>query len=112
MIEAICPETIGERKFTLRATSHPQSAKVATFETLVLAIDYGDTDEGVVLPLEVQVTTLADRRAYERVVYESTAPAQVIVRPVEPGWWVVTVRELHHNRWWGSLSFEVVGSRA
>lgn len=111
-IDLICPSTIGDEAFALRVTSHREGQVVATFETVVVAVDYGSGAEGPVLPIEVIVTTLANRRAHQRTVYRRVRPAQVILRPDEAGPWRVVVRELGHNRWWGLLDLEVVGSRA
>lgn len=112
-VDRIIAGDVGEELFDLRVTSHPRGAVIATFETVVVAVDYARAGAvGPVLPLEVLVTTLADRRAHERARHVSVAPSQVILRPTEAGEWLVVVREIAHNRWWGALRLSVVGSRA
>lgn len=111
-LDLICPSNVGDEAFTLRVTSHRQGQPIATFETVVIEIDYtGAGAVGPVLPIEVIVSTLADRRAFERVVYRSTPPAQAIVRPTTAGRWLVTVREVAHDRAWGAVELDVIGSR-
>ena len=66
--------------------------------------------EGVMLPLifEVQGSSLA---SYKRVIFAHAAPDSLAFTPIEGGVHTVTLREVAHNRWHGSLRFVVEGEQ-
>ena len=67
-----------------------------------------DTDVGVELPLELIVQGTSDG-SYQHRVFSRLTPALLAFTPREGEAHSVALRETGHNRWWGSLRFQVAG---
>lgn len=107
ILEELSPMTVGSERLAL-SPADPLTPPRA-FAAFDIAVDYSLCDpEGVVLPLEMVVTSPSRTR---RSLYRLTAPAQLTVLPDEGGRWLVTLREVAHNQWWGRLSFDVEGDQ-
>lgn len=78
------------------------------FGHIDITVDYSKAtpNGGIVLPLEVIITpptpSLAERRVLRRF-----APPMVVILPREPGGHLITIREMFHNKFWGSIRVDV-----
>lgn len=63
---------------------------------------------GLVLPLELTVTAPSAVNFY-RHTFRRVIPSFVLFTPREGGEHLVVLRELRHNKWWGSLLLNVQG---
>lgn len=106
--DEICPGYIGTQLITL-SLAQPEEAPRA-FRFVLIDVDYSAADEvgGIVLPLEVMVTapTMAN---FDRTYLERVASVQIGFLPVEGGRHLVTLREVAHNRAYGTLVVDVAG---
>jgi hypothetical protein len=107
--DEISPTYYGEQRIALRT-----EAGVSVFRAgvpIVLTVDYSAAaPEGVVLPLELTITSLSGARTFQRRVFRRFAPGQVLVLPREGGPHLVRLAEAHHNRWFGALTLNVEGA--
>lgn len=108
-IDEMSPPEIRERRLVLSLGS--EDTPIAQ-RSIVLNIDYSKAlPEGVVLPLIFELQG-PSRSSYFRRNFIRTIPQVVLVTPREGGLHMATLREFGHNRWWGSLQFEVLGEAA
>ncbi len=107
VLEELSPSYIREQRIDLtlnRATPTPQA-----FAPVLVDMIYARcAPEGVVLPmlLEVQGPSPA---SYQRRVFTHAPPNSLVFTPREGGRHLVTLREVAHNRWFGSLRLDVGG---
>lgn len=107
LIDELSPLYVGAERIALRPAD--ADAVPRAFDPYIVAVDYAACDpEGVVLPLEVIVTSPSRTR---RSLYRFLAPTELTVVPDEGGRWIVTLREVAHNQWWGRFAFDAVGDR-
>lgn len=67
---------------------------------------------GLSLPLELSVTSPSSSRTGNQTyvhVFRRIVPTLVSFVPKEGGAFLIRVRELQHNRWWGALLVQVAG---
>ena len=110
-LDELCPDDVGRRALRLeRATLDTPKA----FESVDLDVSLDPvlgqvaSVVGLQLPLELTVTA-PSRSGFVRHVFRRSVPAQVSFIPHEGGPHLVRLRELGHNRYWGSLVVDVVG---
>lgn len=107
--DELCPEYVGEQRITLNRTDPNETMRSRT--AIFLDVDYSACDpEGVRLPL---VMTICNElgSTFERQVFWRLAPAQVAFVPREGGEYLVRIGEFAHNRWFGSVTLNVLGDR-
>ncbi len=76
---------------------------------LQLALRSAFVDAGLVPPLELILAAPNGRHTVREL---ATVPLAVLFSPDAGGIWRATVREIAHNRWWGSTDISVVGEPA
>ncbi len=113
-LEELSPSYIREPRIALSITLDAVT-KLApparAFQPVLLDVDYASTKpEGVVLPLLLEVQGPSPA-SYQRREFLHAAPDSLVFEPREGGTHLVTLREVAHNRWWGSLRVEVEGER-
>lgn len=82
------------------------------FEIVLIDVDYSAClPAGIVLPLEMTVTSESGIATFQRKMLRRFAPSQLSFVPREGGSHLVRLAEAHHNRWFGSLSLDVLGER-
>lgn len=107
LLESIAPSYVRERRLHLALA--PDTVPAAN-QSLVLSVDYNKAlPEGVVLPLVLEVQGPSPA-SYQRREFVRTRPLSIVLTPREGGAHLVTLREVAHNRWWGSLHFDVEGT--
>jgi hypothetical protein len=105
-IDELSPAYVRDKRFDLAVEL---GAKVAAGRPLLLTVSYKRAlPEGVMLPLVLEVQG-PSAQSYVRREYTKAAPSAIIFTPQEGGPFVVTLREVAHNRWWGSLNLTVEG---
>ncbi len=81
------------------------------FRAVDISVNYdGAEPNGVALPLELLVKG-PSVGSFFRHVYRRVVPSLVTFTPNEGGEHLVTLREVDHNRWWGSLVVNVSGEQ-
>ena len=110
-LDELCPDDVGRRAIRLQpARLDPARA----FEAFDLAVEldpvFGQVAAvvGLVLPLEMTVTS-PSRSGFVRHVFRHIVPPSVSFIPHEGGPHLVRLRELGHNRYWGSYVVDVAG---
>jgi hypothetical protein len=104
-LDELSPAYVRAQRFTLALRDPAIVPRV--FGHIDVTIDYTRaTPGGLVLPLELIVTPPTPGQA-ERRVFKRFAPPMVVVLPREPGGHLIVLREIYHNRWWGSLRVDV-----
>lgn len=107
--DELCPDYVGEQRITLNLTEPDETPRART--TVFVDVTYDGCDpEGVVLPLVLTVTTERGS-SFERRVYRRVKPARIGFTPKEGGLHTIRIGEFAHNRWWGSLTIDVLGDR-
>ena len=107
LIDELSPLYVGAERIAVRP-SDPDAVPRA-FQVFTMTVDYGlCAPEGVMLPLEVLVTSPSRTT---QTLHRYVAPAELAIVPDEGGRWLVTIREVAHNQWWGRLAIEVEGDR-
>lgn len=71
-----------------------------------LALRTSYVDAGLVPPVEL--ITVSPSGVHERREL-ADIPIAVVVYPDTGGDWMITLREISHNQWWGRASFTVAG---
>lgn len=66
---------------------------------------------GLQLPIEIIVTGPRGEPDFTRVVHRRRVPRSFTFTAKSPGRHMIVVREAAHNRWFGSLSVDVIGDR-
>ncbi len=108
--EAVCPDDVGARIFSL-ALLDP-SAKLAAHQPVTITVDWSDAgDAGIVGPFEVLLTSGTSQPSFQRRVYRDAMPETLTFYPREGGPHLLVVREIYHQQYVGVLRFEVAGDR-
>ncbi len=108
ILDFLAPAYVREKRITLELAP---DAVLAAGGPVLLLVSYNKcAPEGVMLPLILDVQGPSESSVQRRE-FRRAAPGSVIIVPREGGPHVVTLRESAHNRWWGSVSFEVAGDR-
>ena len=110
-IEDISPDSIG--KVMIELTLEDPDAPVRAHQPCALKLNYKRADAlgGVVLPIDIIVSSGSSSSSYRRVTYRRIVPATFTWTPVEGGPHLVVVRERFHNRWYGWIKLDVDGER-
>ena len=104
-LDEISPEYLRDQRLSLRLQDATQPA---AGRASVLVLDYTRAaPEGVSPPLVFEAKG-PSRLGYQRTVFY-TPPRTIVWVPREGGTHQVTIRELGHNKWFGSLSVSVAG---
>jgi hypothetical protein len=105
-IDELSPAYVRDKRINLTLDV---GARPRANSSVLVSVSYARTlPEGVALPLVLEVQG-PSHRSYVRRDYTRAAPGSVIFTPQEGGPFVVTLREVGHNRWWGSLNLTVEG---
>jgi hypothetical protein len=105
--DEIAPAYIRNKLITLALDE--SSTVVRAFQPAVLNIDYSAcAPGGVMLPLLVEIQGPSPE-SYQRRVFAHVAPGSVVLSAREGGRHLITVSEVAHNRWFGSLQVDVLG---
>jgi hypothetical protein len=106
-IDELSPRTVREKKLDVQLAPNDTAPRARSPVTLLVSYDR-TLPAGVMLPIlfEVQGPSAS---SYQRREFLKHKPTTVIFTPREGGRHHVTVREVGHNLWWGSLAFEVAG---
>lgn len=108
VVDEVSPAFYGEARIVLRPQAGETRFRAGV--AVVLDVDYSQTEpQGVVLPLELTVTSVSGARTFQRRVFPRFAPSQVLFVPREGGPHLVRLAEAHHNRWLGTLNVDVEG---
>jgi hypothetical protein len=109
-IDEICPAYVGENRITitLAAEQNPRA-----FSPVRLLLDFSKCEEegGIVPPLEVYVGAPSPAQCEARTISSTSPPTEISFVPKQGGPHIVTVREVFHNRWWGSVVVQVTGEK-
>jgi hypothetical protein len=107
LIDEMSPSYIREKRVDL--TLDASVSKVRAFQPALLNISYERVKpEGMMLPLVLEVQG-PSAQSYQRREFTKTLPVAFIFTPREGGPHLVTLREVGHNRWWGSLTLDAEG---
>lgn len=110
LIDDLAPEFVGKQLFrlTLATTDAPRAfnAVEVSVELLDEALLYG-----IELPLELTVTAPSPS-GFQRKIFRRILPIELTFVPREGGEHLVSLREVGHNHWWGSLVVNVAGDSA
>jgi len=109
LVDEISPSYVGAELIGL-STAEP-SVTSRSFNAVLLDVDYSDTDEigGVVLPIEMTVTPPSPS-GFQRQIFRLLTPSQIAFTPQEGGPHLVLLREVGHNRVYGTIQLAVLGS--
>lgn len=108
-LDELSPPYIREKRIDLSLGA--DSELPAAMRSVLLDVNYDRTfPEGVVLPLLLEIQGPSPA-SYQRRVFRRVAPQSILFTPREGGPHAVILREVCHNRWWGSLRFDVSGER-
>ncbi len=107
--DELCPDYVGDKRITINLSDPDAILQARTAITLTVNYDACDP-EGVVLPLVLTVTTERGS-SFFRQVFKHTAPTEVTFMPQEGGTHVIRLAEFAHNRWYGSVSVDVLGDK-
>lgn len=106
-LEEISPSYVREKRIDL--TLDETTVKVRAFQQALLNVAYDRAlPEGVMLPLVLEIQG-SSPQSYQRREYTQVPPTAIIFTPREGGPHLVVLREVAHNRWWGSLNLDVEG---
>jgi len=112
--DEISPKTLGENRLDL-TLDVPEGLDALEFvprahQLISVSVSYARADpDGLVLPLELVVVGPSGTATRQSRYFQRFAPSALTFRPREGGETLVVLRELFHNRWFGSLVFEVEG---
>lgn len=107
LIDELSPLSVGSERIALSPTD-PLTPPRA-FTPYSISVDLALCDpQGVVLPLEMIVTSPSRSK---RTLFRRLVPVELTIHPDEGGQWIVVLREVAHNRWWGRLALDVDGDR-
>ncbi len=106
-IDEIAPSYVREKRLDL--TLDESISKVRALRPALVNVSYARAlPEGGMLPLVLEVQGPSPG-SFQRREFTRTLPAAIIFTPREGGPHLVTLREVAHNRWWGSLTLDVEG---
>lgn len=106
--EEFSPKIVGANR--LKITLSPDTLTPAALTPVIFLVDYSGAtaDGGVVLPLEMLVQA-PSTAGFKRATFTRTRPSALVYTPISSGPHLVLLREMWHNKFFGSLTFEVVG---
>lgn len=110
-VEDIAPDTIGTAKIAVSVADPDAPVRAHQPITLQLSYKKADLEGGVVLPLEVTVSSGSSSSSFRKVLYRRIVPTTFTFTPVEGGPHLVRIREIFHNRWYGWIRLDVDGER-
>lgn len=111
VVDEISPSYYGEDRIGLSLIEAQARSVLVAFQPVIIDVDYSACDpQGVVLPLELTITSESGSIVYQRKVFRRLAPSQVTFVPREGGEHLVRLAEQHHNRWFGRLHLAIQGS--
>lgn len=106
--DEISPGYIRERRIDLQID--PEAPEPAANRSVVIKVSYSRTEpEGLIPPLVMELQG-PSASSYLRKVFRSP-PLSLVVTPREGGDFRVVLRELGHNKWWGSVGFSAKGEQ-
>jgi hypothetical protein len=109
VVDELSPEIYGQDLILLSLTPLQTPRQ---FEPVTVDVDYAQClPAGIVLPLEMTVTSESGAALFQRAVFRRYAPTQLTFIPREGGSHLIRLAESHHNRWFGALQIEVLGER-
>jgi hypothetical protein len=107
LLEEIAPRYVREKRFDL--TLDAGISIVRAGASVVVNVSYvRSAPEGAMLPLLLEVQGPSPT-SYQRRAYLRTAPASIVFSPREGGPHTLVLRELGHNKWFGTLNLDVEG---
>jgi hypothetical protein len=105
--EELSPGYIREKRIDL--TLDPSNTQPSAFQPVLINVSYARTaPQGTMFPLILEVQG-PSAESYQKRVFLRVAPGSLIFTPREGGPHKVILREVAHNRWWGSLALDVAG---
>lgn len=113
LLDDLCPEYVGAASIKL-APVDVSTPRAFTAVDLTVSIEPSALDAqrvGLSLPLELTVTAPSNS-GFFRHVFRRSIPSTVSFIPKEGGEHLVRLREVGHNRWYGTLVVSVAGERA
>lgn len=109
VVDEVSPVTYGQD--LIRLTLSQDTPTVRAFGACLILVDYSLTlPAGIMLPLELTVSSASGAGTYQRRTFRRLAPRQISFVPREGGPCLVRLAEAHHNRWFGSLVVDVDGA--
>lgn len=114
-LDEFAPTYVREQLLVIALANSLIPAKVNTAVDLTVEAtgDAAADKAGLVVPIEMIVTSpssAARGQPFYRHVFRRKAPTQISFVPREGGDHLVVLREVAHNKWWGSIQISVVGS--
>jgi len=112
LIDRISPDFLCEQRIKIQMDQ--SSEPLMPFRRIIVNFDYGDADpEGVVLPLELIVQPAfgggGAALGYRRIVFRRTAPSSATFTVPSAGQYLLVLREMAHNQWYGRHLITVGG---
>lgn len=106
-LELLAPSTLHQPAITLQL-ARPRDLKRAFFAIgVAVSVDASLAPGGLVLPIEELIT--GPRGIFRRAVHRLTVPVLVTFTPREGGLYQVLLREVAHDRHFGTLAIQVDG---
>lgn len=106
-LDEIAPRYIREKRIAVTVPSGAPAARA--FQSFVLDVDYSRAlPEGIALPLLLEIQGPSPQ-SYQRREFLRVAPQSIVFTPREGGMHLVTLREVAHNRWFGTIRIDVQG---
>jgi hypothetical protein len=107
VLDEISPSYIREPRIDV--TLSPDTPKPQAFVPVLMLVSFERCKpEGVMLPLIFEVQGPSPS-SYQRREFVHSPPDSLVFKPIEGGVHTVTLREVAHNRWFGSLRVTVEG---
>ncbi len=109
-IDNFSPAYVGSDRFKVTLSSRTLSP--TSGQAVIFLVDYSgaDAEGGPVLPIRVLIQAPTVAGFYKRV-YSRFRPDEIIYFPISGGDHLVTIGELGHNQFFGSMPFFVAGDR-
>lgn len=104
-LDQIAPSYIGARRITL-ALADPREPLRANKPVAITVSYVAAAPEGISLPLEL-ICSPPTLELAQRFTFRRFLPAELTITPRETGRHIITLREIFHNRWGGSLALDV-----
>lgn len=105
-LDEISPAYVRDKRFDLTLEL---GANARANNSILINVSYKRAlPQGASLPLVLEVQG-PSAQSYQRREYTRVLPVALIVSPREGGPHLVTLREVAHNRWFGTLSLDVEG---
>lgn len=107
IIDELCPSYTGEKRISMQLALDSTSPRA--FSAVNIDVDYSAAaPDGIVLPLKLTILAPSPVH-FVRTIYRRIAPSQISFRPREGGRHIVRLSEVGHNRWFATLTVNVVG---